>query len=368
MPALNYGAVAQRMGITVRRPLLSVVPPAPIPQAPATATVRPGVIEEVIGQEAVRVRLMTVLKSARIRGAVPPHCLFYGPPGLGKTTLARVVSGFTGGKLVETNAITLSSPRLLALELAKLGEGDVFYIDEIHRLTKKVTESLYTAMEDGFMMVATGSGKDLRTVRVDLEPFTLVGATTQAGNIMKPLFDRFGFAAQLEYYTDDELARIILRAAPVLSPAVAVTAGAAAALGRRSRGTPRVALNMLDKARDYGTAMAGAGVGGAPPEIAVDVAMVDATMELYGIDSLGLDPTHQMVLQKLCHPDTFYGGPVGLGNLAAVCGEDQWTIADVVEPWLIRAGLMVRKPRGRTATEAAYVHLGWPVPVDIKWR
>lgn len=370
MPALDYQHAAERMGIPIRRPLRVVPDPAPQPE-PKAASLRPGTILDVIGQETVRMRLMPRLASARKRGQVAPHCLFYGPPGLGKTTMAKVISTYMGTNLVETTGMALDSPKVLARTLVELKPGDVLFIDEIHTLTKRVSNCMLKVMEDFVLHYSAGRGKDLRMVETELEPFTVVGATTEAGNILDPLRERFKFREELDWYTDEEIARILLRAAPTLNPPVRIAEDAAALLATRCRQTPRTAIEVLEMVRDLAESLTDDELG------EIDLETVEFALEYNGIDCLGLREPDIQVLRALCDPHTFNGGPVGVHTLAATTGKFVWTITDMIEPWLLRSGLIVRQNhKGRIATEKAYGHLratqpdlrNIVTPLDLRWR
>lgn len=350
-------AAAAAVGIR----LTELPPPlrlAPEPAEPNHAA-RPDSVMDMVGQERVRVELAVMLKSARLRGRVPSHVLLYGPPGLGKTSLAEIVAHETGGKLVRASATAIQSPMKLARELAKLERGDVLFIDEIHGLSKKTCEVLYTAMEDFRIEVESTQAGDKackgQIEVVQLEQFVLVGATTDPGRLPQPLLDRFGFKGALVHYSGGELAQIITRKAE--SDGVAIEDEAAVELGGRSRGTPRIALQLLDACQDYAVTTT------EDPSAPITVDVVAATLALKDIDSAGLTMTDQLVLMSLCVDHM--GGPVGVNNLAASSGEEMHTVRDICEPWLLRAGFIKRTTRGRVATAAAYQHLGLKVPVGL---
>lgn len=339
-------------------------PPAPAPRpAPdtevSTAPERPTSLGDMIGQEKVRAQLMTMLRSAGLRGEVPGHVLLYGPPGLGKTTIGLLVASQAGGRLVTTTASAVNSPQKLARELAALVAGDVLFIDEIHGLSRTTEEALYSAMEDRRIEVSSGTGAAARSTVVNLEPFTLVGATTKAGKLSAPLRDRFPFVGALEYYSAEELSRIVSRVARLQD--VKIEDEAADSLGRRSRGTPRIALNLFKRVRDYAISSTDCAAN-----VIVTERVVDDCLALFEVDTLGLDPTDRLILRALCVD--YSGGPVGVDVLAAATGQDVTTIADGVEPFMLRTGLMRRQSRGRVATKLAYQHLGLRVPADIDWR
>lgn len=359
---LAYADVAQRLGIEVHAPKLRVVKdgetsPAP-KRAPSTdlgEVSRPRSVEDVIGQEQVRVQLMTVLTDAKIRGlAAAPHCLLSGPPGVGKTTLAKIIAEEMGAKLIETAPHALRSPWDLACAMADLSEGDVFFIDEIHGLTRRTSDALLPALEGGILPVTSGTGRNRTMTTMQLPAFTLVGATTRPGLLDKPLVDRLT-AFRLGYYSDDELARIVTRAAR--SNSLTITAEAAGKLSELSRGTPRIAVKgLLAKALAFATATAEP-----DPETGkrviptIDTDVVAGMMDLYEIDDLGLTREDREFLRALCIKLT--GGPIGIKKLAASCGMDMVTAEKDIEPALMRAGLMVYSGSGRKATIKAYEHL-----------
>jgi holliday junction DNA helicase RuvB len=348
----HYDSVARAIGITPKPRLTVVNPEQSARQDPAA---RPDSVVEMVGQEKVRVQLGTMLRSAQLRDELPGHVLFYGAAGLGKTSLAKIVARETGGRLVETIASSLNSPTKIARELGKLERGDVLFIDEIHGLSTRTCEMLYTAMEDFKIYVESGTACRGNIETVELEPFVLIGATTDPGRLPQPLRDRFQFKGALTHYSTDELAQIITRKAAAAN--VAIDEDAAAELGGRSRGTPRIAGELLDRCRDYAITVAGE----AEAPITVDV--VRAAMALDDIDAMGLTLTDQLVLMSLC--TDHMGGPVGINNLAASAGEENSTVREMVEPWLIASGLMKRTTRGRVATKKAYAHLGLKAPVGL---
>jgi Holliday junction DNA helicase RuvB len=312
-----------------------------------------------IGQETIRVQLAMKLQAAKARGEQPPHILFHGPSGLGKTTLAEIVAAETGGQLVRTTASAVNSPFKIAKELAQLRDGDVIFIDEVHGLSKITMELLYTAMEDGRIEVSSGKGDRTKSISVVLKAFVLVAATTAPGKLEPAFRGRFGFVASLEYYSDEDLGRIIERVAAkkvAAGKGLPLAAGAALALGRRSRGTPRHALHLLKSASDYATVM------GDP---VIDEDTVANSLALAGIDSLGLTPDDRRFLQSLCVDHM--GGPVGLANISNSIGVDMPTVVGMIEPFLLRAGLIKRGSRGRMATPAAYQHLGLDAPITLAW-
>ena len=310
-------------------------------------SLRPQHLADFVGQRELVGHLEVVLGAARARGHSVDHLLFAGPPGLGKTSLAAIVANELGVGLRVTPGPVLTRPGDLAAMVSDLDEHDVLFIDEIHRLPRAVEEVLYPAMEDHRLDVLLGRGPSARSIRLELPDFTLIGATTRTGLVAAPLRDRFGFVGQLDLYEPDELERIILRSAALL--AVPVSPAAAAVVAGRSRGTPRIANRLLRRVRDF------AAVSGAE---AVDESTAVAALELFGVDERGLDKLDRRILGLLCQQ--FRAQPVGLLTLAHALGEEPATLEDAYEPYLLRSGLLVRTPRGRVATEAAYRHLGLP--------
>ena len=280
-----------------------------------------------------------------MRNEALDHVLLFGPPGLGKTTLSHIVAAELGVKLRQTSGPVLEKPKDLAAILTNLEKNDVLFIDEIHRLSPVVEEILYPALEDYQIDIMIGEGPAARSIKLDLQPFTLVGATTRAGMLTNPLRDRFGIVARLEFYTAEELTRIVTRSASLLE--VGVDAEGALEIARRSRGTPRIANRLLRRVRDYAE-VKGEGI------ITLDIA--DRALQMLDVDPLGLDMMDRKLLEAVIH--RFDGGPVGLENVAAAIGEEAGTIEDVIEPYLIQQGYLQRTPRGRVATQAAYRHLG----------
>ena len=308
-------------------------------------SLRPHTLEEYIGQEQVKENLSVFMQAARLRGEPLDHVLLYGPPGLGKTTLSQIIAAEMGVNIRITSGPAIEKPGDLAALLTNLNENDILFIDEIHRLNRSVEEVLYPAMEDYALDIIIGKGPSARSIRIDLPRFTLVGATTRAGQLSAPLRDRFGILFRLEMYTPEELSAIVSRSAGILN--VDAEPEGILEIARRSRGTPRIANRMLRRVRDYAQTRAG-GV------ITLDVAREALNMQ--GVDELGLDKLDRTML--LTAMDKFGGGPVGLDTLSAMTGEDATTIEDVYEPYLMQLGFMMRTPRGRVVTPAAYEHMG----------
>lgn len=315
----------------------------------AEASVRPKRLSEFVAQERVREQLEVLLHSALRRGSPPDHILFSGSPGLGKTTLAMIVAAELGGALRMTSGPAIERSGDLAAVLTSLQQGDVLFIDEIHRIAKPAEELLYSAMEDFRVDVMVGKGPGATAIPLDVEPFTLVGATTRAGLLTGPMRDRFGFVGHLEFYSAPELAALLQRSARILG--VAATQEGIAEIAGRSRGTPRIANRLLRRVRDYAELRA---------DGVVNVSSARAALKVYDVDSLGLDRLDKAVLKSLV--ELFGGGPVGLSTLAVAVGEQPDTVEEVVEPFLVREGLLARTPRGRVATAAAWRHLGKKPP------
>ena len=316
----------------------------------AEGALRPRHLEDFVGQDVVRGQLSVVLRAATSRGSSPDHVLLSGPPGLGKTTLAMIIANELGGSLRLTSGPAVQHAGDLAAILSALEEGDVLFIDEIHRLPRTAEEMLYLAMEDYRVDVVVGKGPGATSIPLSLPPFTVVGATTRAGLLPAPLRDRFGFTGHLDYYSARELAQIVTRSAGLLG--LEIEAEAAHELASRSRGTPRIANRLLRRVQDW------AQVHGTPG--VADLASTQAALKVFEVDALGLDRLDRSVLTALC--TRFGGGPVGLTTLAVSVGEEAETVETVAEPYLVREGLMVRTPRGRAATAAAYTHLGLELP------
>jgi Holliday junction DNA helicase RuvB len=312
-------------------------------------SLRPRKLEEFVGQARIREQLGIVLESARRRGLPPDHLLFSGPPGLGKTSLAAIVAAELGVGFRVTSGPALERAGDLAAILTGLEPGDVLFVDEIHRLPRAVEEVLYPAMEDFQIDVVLGKGPGARSLRLDLHRFTLVAATTRTGLITSPLRDRFGFSARLDYYGPADLQAIVTRSAAILG--VAIDQAGAEVLARRSRGTPRIANRLLRRVRDYAEVRA---------DGSVDEPVAEAALELFEVDRLGLDKLDLALLRVLC--ERFGGAPVGLATLAVSVGEEQDTVEDVAEPYLLQLGFLQRTPRGRVATAAAFAHLGLDLP------
>ena len=313
---------------------------------------RPKVLDEYVGQEKARSQLEIFINAARGRSEALDHVLLFGPPGLGKTTLAHIIAREMGVNLRQTSGPVLERAGDLAALLTNLEPNDVLFIDEIHRLSPVVEEILYPAMEDYRLDIMIGEGPAARSVRLDLVPFTLIGATTRAGMLTNPLRDRFGIVSRLEFYTAEELGRIVHRSADLLE--VKMTDSGANEIAKRSRGTPRIANRLLRRVRDYAQVKSD---GNVSAEVA------DAALKMLDVDNLGFDVMDRKLLQAVL--EKFGGGPVGLDNLAAAIGEERDTIEDVLEPYLIQQGYLMRTPRGRVATSLAYQHFGLQAPKSL---
>ena len=317
----------------------------------AEYNLRPRMLSEYIGQSKVKEKMRIFIDAAKKRGEPLDHVLLYGPPGLGKTTLSYIIANELNVNIKITSGPAISHPGDLAAILTNLNEGDVLFIDEIHRLNPHVEEVLYPAMEDFVYDMILGKGPSARSMRLDLKRFTLVGATTRAGMLTSPLRDRFGIINRLELYDDEDLKIIVDRSAGILG--VDIEEEGALEIARRSRGTPRIANRMLSRVRDYAQIM-GDGV--------ITKRIADEALNMMEVDKLGLDRVDRNVLSAII--EKFGGGPVGLDTIAAATGEEATTIEDVYEPFLLQQGFIMRTPRGRVATQAAYEHLGLPVKKD----
>ena len=312
-------------------------------------SLRPKSLDDYLGQEKAKEQLKIFIEAAKSRNEQLDHVLLYGPPGLGKTTLASIIANEMGVNLRITSGPAIERAGDLAAILTNLNENDVLFIDEIHRINRSVEEVLYSAMEDFCLDIIIGKGPSARSIRLDLPKFTLIGATTRAGMLTNPLRDRFGVICKLDYYTVDELAKIVVRSSEILG--ASIQTGGATEIARRSRGTPRIANRLLKRVRDYAQVRADG-------NISDDVA--NSALELLGVDSLGLDYVDEKLLMTIIQK--FRGGPVGLDTLAASIGEDRNTIEDVYEPYLLQLGFINRGPRGRIAMPLAYEHLKMPYP------
>jgi Holliday junction DNA helicase RuvB len=332
-------------------PLNRVVGPraAGVQEVELERTLRPRALEEYVGQEKIRHQLGIFIAAAKKRAEALDHVLLFGPPGLGKTTLSHIVAHELGVNLRQTSGPVLERPGDLAALLTNLEPRDVLFIDEIHRLSPVVEEILYPALEDFQIDIMIGEGPAARSVKLDLPPFTLVGATTRAGMLTNPLRDRFGIVARLEFYTAEELARIDVRSAKLLG--IAIDPAGALEIARRSRGTPRIANRLLRRVRDYAEVKA---------DGAITRAVADAALAMLDVDPAGLDVMDRKLLTTVL--DKFDGGPVGVDNIAAAIGEERDTIEDVLEPYLIQQGYLQRTSRGRVATTLAYRHFGLAPP------
>jgi len=327
-----------------------IADPAYLPDdAEYEVTLRPRVLGEYVGQEKVKQNLSVYMEAARKRGESLDHVLLYGPPGLGKTTLAGIIANEMGVSFKVTSGPAIEKPGDLAALLTNLNKGDVLFIDEVHRLSRSVEEVLYPAMEDNGIDIIIGKGPSARSIRIDIPPFTLVGATTRAGQLSAPLRDRFGVIFRLDLYSNEELARIVNRSAGILQ--ISIDREGAVEIASRSRGTPRIANRLLKRSRDFAQ-VRGDGT--------ITLNSARHALEKMEIDELGLDSIDRLILTSMVK--NYNGGPVGLETIAAAIGEEAITVEDVYEPYLMQIGFLSRTPRGRMVTPAGYAHLGLEIP------
>ncbi|HSU23049.1 MAG TPA: Holliday junction branch migration DNA helicase RuvB, partial [Variovorax sp.] len=342
--------------MTIQTDDFAPAPPRMVSAAPASPNeeaieraLRPKLLDEYVGQAKVREQLEIFIGAAKKRAEALDHVLLFGPPGLGKTTLSHIIAAELGVNLRQTSGPVLEKPKDLAALLTNLERNDVLFIDEIHRLSPVVEEILYPALEDYQIDIMIGEGPAARSIKLELQPFTLIGATTRAGMLTNPLRDRFGIVARLEFYTPEELARIVHRSAGLLK--VPIDAAGGFEIARRARGTPRIANRLLRRVRDFAEVKGGG---------QITKPLADLALAMLDVDTQGLDVMDRKLLEAVVH--RFDGGPVGLDNLAAAIGEERDTIEDVIEPYLIQQGYLQRTPRGRVATPAAYGHFGLGAP------
>ena len=333
-------------GVRASEPLIST---SPLPEDENDYSLRPKALSEYIGQEKVKGNLEIFIRAAKMRGEPLDHVLLHGPPGLGKTTLSNIIANEMGVNLRITSGPAIEKPGDLAALLTNLGENDILFVDEIHRMNRSVEEILYPAMEDYALDIIIGKGPSANSIRLDLPKFTLIGATTRAGQLSAPLRDRFGVTLRLELYTPEELSLIVTRSAGILG--VPIEPDGAMEIAKRSRGTPRIANRMLRRVRDFAQVIAG-GV--------ITRAVADRALSALEVDELGLDSIDRRMLRSII--ENYGGGPVGLDTLAATINEESVTLEDVYEPYLMQLGYLIRTPRGRCVTRKAYEHLRLPFP------